>query len=257
MAAKVLNRDPFCSGYIDSFGTWNNGFACPKLEEEPMFCCGTSTYRYCCTDGGETDPVAVNPSVPLVLGVVFGTLITVVLVVIALCLLWRSCRAYKKQRGAGGPAYRMCSSSTSGGVANMYSYSSASLGRRDGRSGRQELENMLQDVDEVAVTRQSRSSNLNNTLTTFTSDCSNRVSSTDSVGTSSVSTMTDSERQLFIEQAPSLPPPYQLDCDLGVPKDKSRVAPSPLLFSLAAASASTAEPRGLPYDGDLCASTKL
>ena len=44
------------------------------------------------------------------------------------------------------------------GVTNMYSYSAGSLARREAsRGGRHELEDMLQEVDEVAVTsRQSR-----------------------------------------------------------------------------------------------------
>ncbi|KAF0297366.1 Protein shisa-1 [Amphibalanus amphitrite] len=46
---EVLSRNAFCSGYVDSFGKWNNGFACPSLEDDEVFCCGTTTYRYCCT----------------------------------------------------------------------------------------------------------------------------------------------------------------------------------------------------------------
>ena len=61
----MLSRDAFCSGYVDSFGKWNNGFACPKFEEEAVFCCGTSTYRYCCTTRDEADPATLSDrSVP-------------------------------------------------------------------------------------------------------------------------------------------------------------------------------------------------
>jgi len=56
----VLNAD-FCSGYIDAFGKWNTGFPCPwtgvqgdsssssSSGSTPGFCCGTETYKYCCS----------------------------------------------------------------------------------------------------------------------------------------------------------------------------------------------------------------
>ncbi|XP_037086480.1 protein shisa-2 homolog [Pollicipes pollicipes] len=214
---EVLSRDAYCSGYVDSFGKWNNGFACPKLEEEPVFCCGTSTYRYCCTTREHTDPggdanTVIGDNLPLVLGVAVGAVVTIALVTIISCCLCKGCLCYKKR--GGGKRDSLHSPTAANGVTNMYSYSSASLGRRDGRSGRQELEDMLQDVDEVAVTRQSRSSNLNGVGSlprTFTSYRTNRVSFTDSVGNSSVSTTTDNERQLFIEQSAGLPPPYNFN----------------------------------------------
>ena len=43
---------------MDSFGKWNNGFPCPKPDEEEVFCCGTTTYRYCCTGRVETEPAS-------------------------------------------------------------------------------------------------------------------------------------------------------------------------------------------------------
>ena len=39
---------------------------------------------------------------PLVMGVVFGTIITVILVITAICIFWKSCRSYKKRRSDGG-----------------------------------------------------------------------------------------------------------------------------------------------------------
>ncbi|XP_037087907.1 protein shisa-like-2B [Pollicipes pollicipes] len=230
---EVLSQDPFCSGYVDSFGKWNNGFACPKLEEEPVFCCGTSTYRYCCTARDETDPDVFSQSMPLVMGVVFGTLITVVLVITAICVFWKSCRTYKKRRSGGGPMYRMQSSSTTSGVANMYSCSSGSLSHHDGRGGPHDLEDVLQDVDEVAVTRPCRLSTINTIPRTFTSDRCNRVSFADSVGNSSASTTTDNERQLFIEQSGGLPPPYKQDADLP-PAAEARLLPFPRSFCVPA-----------------------
>ncbi|XP_043207798.1 protein shisa-like-2B isoform X1 [Amphibalanus amphitrite] len=207
---EVLSRDAFCSGYVDSFGKWNNGFPCPKLEEDAVFCCGTSTYRYCCTTRDEADPSTYSDnSMPLVMGVVFGTIITVILVITAICIFWKSCRSYKKRRADGGPMYRMHSSSTGSGVANMYSYSTGSLGRLDSRGGMlTDDEDVLQEVDEVAVTHPCRVSTISTVPRSFTSDRCNRVSFADSVGNSSISTATDNERQLFIEQS-GAPPPYK------------------------------------------------
>ena len=39
---------------------------------------------------------------PLVMGVVFGTIITVILVITAICVFWKSCRSFKKRRADGG-----------------------------------------------------------------------------------------------------------------------------------------------------------
>jgi len=40
----------YCSGYSDVFGKWNTGFYCPQSESKTaVSCCGTPTYKYCCT----------------------------------------------------------------------------------------------------------------------------------------------------------------------------------------------------------------
>ena len=44
----------------------------------------------------------VTSSMPLVMGVVFGTIITVILVITAICIFWKSCRSFKKRRADGG-----------------------------------------------------------------------------------------------------------------------------------------------------------
>jgi hypothetical protein len=51
--SKILLRSAalgseFCSGYMDTTGKWNNGFYCPGESTEEQFCCGTSTFKYCC-----------------------------------------------------------------------------------------------------------------------------------------------------------------------------------------------------------------
>lgn len=45
----VLSSE-FCSGYVDASGVWNTGFYCPQTGSVlAVYCCGTPTYKYCCT----------------------------------------------------------------------------------------------------------------------------------------------------------------------------------------------------------------
>ncbi|KAF0305542.1 Protein shisa-4 [Amphibalanus amphitrite] len=216
---EVLSRNAFCSGYVDSFGKWNNGFPCPRIDDEEVFCCGTTTYRYCCSgrvgsdyDGDSDRATAdfLSENLPLVLGVAAGALITLVLVIIISCFYCSCCAGYKKRSEAKRD--RMYAS-TSSGVANMYSCSTASLGRRDFRepgrdSRREQLEDMLhiQEVMEVASVSQRSAPSLPRTFR------HNRASLADSVGNASVSTTTDNERQLFVKhESVDMPPIYNLN----------------------------------------------
>ncbi|XP_023227991.1 protein shisa-2 homolog isoform X3 [Centruroides sculpturatus] len=120
---EVLGTE-YCSGYTDSFGKWNTGFYCPNLGNgEPVYCCGTTTYKYCCTKRDEEHRPAVDQTV--LLGIVLGVLLAVVLVTLVSCLVCRRCLHFGRRRPAvnGGPLYRMHCSSTASGVANMYSFS--------------------------------------------------------------------------------------------------------------------------------------
>ncbi|CAF1359042.1 unnamed protein product [Adineta steineri] len=49
--ATVFNQtsNTVCSGWFDIDGTWNNGFPCRIENFIQYFCCGTDTYRYCCS----------------------------------------------------------------------------------------------------------------------------------------------------------------------------------------------------------------
>lgn len=38
-----------CPGFLDEYGVWNNGFECPSLSNQIRVCCGSDSYRYCCT----------------------------------------------------------------------------------------------------------------------------------------------------------------------------------------------------------------
>lgn len=120
---EVLGTE-YCSGYTDSFGKWNTGFYCPSLGNgELVYCCGTTTYKYCCTKRDEEHRPAVDQTV--LLGIVLGVLLAVVLVTLASCFICRRCLNIRRRRPAvnGGPLYRMHCSSTASGVANMYSFS--------------------------------------------------------------------------------------------------------------------------------------
>jgi hypothetical protein len=53
----------FCSGYRDDDGEWNHGFYCPQSEsQDAVLCCGTPTYKYCCTGAGPFAASAENSS---------------------------------------------------------------------------------------------------------------------------------------------------------------------------------------------------
>ena len=50
MLIAVILGSSYCSGFVDSSGRWNSGFYCPETEELiSVFCCGSSTDKYCCT----------------------------------------------------------------------------------------------------------------------------------------------------------------------------------------------------------------
>ncbi|KAF0289977.1 hypothetical protein FJT64_022794 [Amphibalanus amphitrite] len=148
----VLLRDPFCPGYVDSIGNWNNGFACPPGEAEPLYCCGTATYRYCCpasVEGGTergAAPVPANASsLLLILGIVFGVLVSTVLVVTALFFGWRTWRAHKKRPRTGGQLFCVAG----GGTPSLYT---GTFSRETSRLGSPQLgDDVLHTVDEVAV----------------------------------------------------------------------------------------------------------
>ncbi|XP_042243427.1 protein shisa-like-2B [Homarus americanus] len=124
LAERVLGED-YCSGYIDTFGKWSNGFPCPSLEsEEPVYCCGTDNFKYCCTKRDMHALTHDIPQLPLILGVVFGVAVAFVVIVVVSCFHCSCCLLYKKRQPTnGGPLYQMHCSSTASGVANMYSFS--------------------------------------------------------------------------------------------------------------------------------------
>ncbi|XP_045102742.1 uncharacterized protein LOC123499144 isoform X1 [Portunus trituberculatus] len=121
---QVLGEE-YCSGYIDTFGKWSNGFPCPRQDNDhPVYCCGTDNYKYCCN---KRDMHALShdiPQLPLVLGVVFGVAVAIIVIVVVSCFHCSCCLLYKKRQPTnGGPLYQMHCPSTASGVANMYSFS--------------------------------------------------------------------------------------------------------------------------------------
>ncbi|XP_071543376.1 uncharacterized protein [Panulirus ornatus] len=121
---QVLGED-YCSGFMDTFGKWSNGFPCPSLEsEEPVYCCGNDNFKYCCTKRDMHALAQDIPQLPLILGVVFGVAVAVIVIVVVSCFHCSCCLLYKKRQPSnGGPLYQMHCSSTASGVANMYSFS--------------------------------------------------------------------------------------------------------------------------------------
>ncbi|CAL4145472.1 unnamed protein product, partial [Meganyctiphanes norvegica] len=120
----VLNED-FCSGYMDPFGKWNNGFICPPLDDgSPGLCCGVETLRYCCNGKGPLHTAESSTQLHLVMGIVFGVSVAMVVSVVICCFKCSCCLLYKKRQPTNtGPLYRLHCSSAASGVANMYSFS--------------------------------------------------------------------------------------------------------------------------------------
>ncbi|CAL4101944.1 unnamed protein product, partial [Meganyctiphanes norvegica] len=123
---EVLGED-FCSGYMDPFGNWNTGFPCPHLGEDvPGLCCGVENLKYCCNGRGPTRHIVNNGThLPLLMGVVFGVSVAIIVSVVICFFKCFCCLLYKKRQCPISPLYHLhCPSSTSGGgVANMYSFS--------------------------------------------------------------------------------------------------------------------------------------
>ncbi|KFM62476.1 Protein shisa-9, partial [Stegodyphus mimosarum] len=120
---EVLGAD-FCSGYTDIFGKWNTGFDCPRMGNgETVYCCGTVTYKYCCTRRDQHTGTGISQSV--LLGSALGSVLMVILVTLVSCLICRRCVPYRRAHPSlnGGPLYTMHCSSTTSGMANMYSFS--------------------------------------------------------------------------------------------------------------------------------------
>lgn len=119
---EVLGAE-FCSGYTDVYGKWNTGFYCPSLGNgETVYCCGTTTYKYCCTRKDQQPTFGVSQSV--VLGSALGAILMLILVTLVSCIVCRKCLPYRRQHPSlgGGPLYSIHCSSTASGVANMYSF---------------------------------------------------------------------------------------------------------------------------------------
>ncbi|XP_055936960.1 protein shisa-9-like [Argiope bruennichi] len=120
---EVLGSD-FCSGYTDIFGKWNTGFDCPRMGNgETVYCCGTVTYKYCCTRRDQHSGSSISQSV--LLGSALGSVLMIILVTLVSCLICRRCVPYRRAHPSlnGGPLYTMHCSSTASGMANMYSFS--------------------------------------------------------------------------------------------------------------------------------------
>lgn len=224
---EVLNEDPFCSGYMDSFGKWNNGFDCPSFDSESVHCCGTFSYRYCCSavkSTTDTDPSTsefISERWPLLLGVVIGTLCTTaILAAIVACICRsRSCCTrqitHQKQTNSSSECY-YAAPSTISGATSLYGTSS-SLSRSGPQRGdaNHHFHEQMQEIEESSVYYPEPSASagsFNNlscskfprTLNNFS--CVKPVMSEDFLEKASMSTSSDNERQIFAEQCP-LPPP--------------------------------------------------
>jgi len=119
----------YCSGYFDSLKNWNNGFYCPSVEDSiDVFCCGSSTHKYCCTKKDQVIQEEVE-SVTILIGIVVGASTALLLLTIVGCVCCSWCPLYTKKshhKNRGGPAsvYRLePGGSEHSAVTNMYSMS--------------------------------------------------------------------------------------------------------------------------------------
>ncbi|XP_022248693.1 uncharacterized protein LOC111087186 isoform X2 [Limulus polyphemus] len=116
----------YCPGYTDTFGMWNTGFYCPeKKPNEPVYCCGTDTYKYCCTKRDVFKAEESGDDQPLIIAVSLGSLLVVALVTLITCLLYRWNHIRKRRHPIvnRGSLYRLHCSSATSDVTNMYSFS--------------------------------------------------------------------------------------------------------------------------------------
>ncbi|KAK3914462.1 Protein shisa-2-like protein [Frankliniella fusca] len=124
---EVLGSE-FCSGYSDALGRWNPGFYCPPREDasDALFCCGGASYKYCCTQR-ELAAGEELGNLPLILGAALGATAALAIIILVSCCCCSCCALYKSRSSPkqtnNGPVYRMQTSSTASGVANMYSFS--------------------------------------------------------------------------------------------------------------------------------------
>ncbi|XP_042885066.1 protein shisa-4-like [Penaeus japonicus] len=86
----VLGED-YCSGYIDTFGKWSNGFPCPSRKNGEA-----------CTKRDMQNITRDIPQLPLILGVVFGVAVAVIVIVVVSCFHCSCCLLYKKRQPTNG-----------------------------------------------------------------------------------------------------------------------------------------------------------
>jgi len=123
----VLLGSSYCSGYVDSSGQWSSGFYCPYSgDTSQVFCCGTHRHKYCCTK--EEDIIQEEEEgFSLLVGVMAGTLMALLMLIITSCIYCSWCPGY---RGKGSREPRSSwnrlphMSSMQSGVSNIYSQGS-------------------------------------------------------------------------------------------------------------------------------------
>ncbi|CAH1782985.1 unnamed protein product [Owenia fusiformis] len=94
------SKKEYCSGYVDNYGIWNNGFFCPMWKDNPPveICCGNTTYRYCCPPSTPTPLPDTLPALPFVLGGSIGGVIVLVVIALLVCCCCSCCPLYKRRK---------------------------------------------------------------------------------------------------------------------------------------------------------------
>ncbi|CAG2164738.1 unnamed protein product [Oppiella nova] len=120
--------DDYCSGYVDQYNKWNTGFSCPtKSNEEAVYCCGTPTYKYCCTRRSQSvtthtnHPTRTQLDPRILLKIVGLTCIVSVFLTILTCYVCK--RYWKRSDTRDNHVYRVsCNTSASPHVFPLESF---------------------------------------------------------------------------------------------------------------------------------------
>ncbi|XP_054163517.1 protein shisa-3 homolog [Oppia nitens] len=120
--------DDYCTGYVDQYNKWNTGFSCPtKSNEEAVYCCGTPTYKYCCTRRSQSvqthtsHPTRTQLDPRILLKIIGLTCIVSVFLTILTCYVCK--RYWKRSDSRDNQVYRVsCNSSASPHVFPLESF---------------------------------------------------------------------------------------------------------------------------------------
>ncbi|XP_013394412.1 uncharacterized protein LOC106161887 [Lingula anatina] len=104
------SKEPYCPGYLDRYGVWNNGFSCPELDPEPeKYCCGSQQARYCCpppSEAPQPEGFDLLENIPVLASIIAGGVLIVIVMTLIFCYWCSCCYIHKKHRNKKDTARR-------------------------------------------------------------------------------------------------------------------------------------------------------